>query len=302
VRRVSILGLCVVAILAVVAVVAGTASAAGPEWGQCFAKTGGKYTNANCTTKGKGGSFEWRKSSAVAKKGFTGAGGAGILDTETHLCSETCINDKGGLSKEGEETSAEVHEYNGTKIKVECTSEHAVGEASGTNDVKNVKVTFNGCIALGQVPCSNTANAEEIVTSTLKGELGFINKANNEVGVLLEPAVKKGLFANFACSFLGTDVGVPQSKQGPPFYEKTGNDQIISPVTPVNEMSSSFTQVYSVNEHDENVPNKFEGKKLSLLEDAIYNAEKPQDRTIYSPAGEEITNVNTPEEAVEIKA
>ena len=68
-------------------------------------------------------------------------------------------------------------------------------------------------------------------------------------------------------------------------------------------MSSTFTQVYTVNyeHHPENEPNKFEGKNLSALEDHIGSAEFPDTGTMWSPAGEEITNVNTPTEEGEIK-
>jgi hypothetical protein len=311
------LGLCVVAILAVAAAVAGTASAVTPEWGQCFAKAGGKYTNASCTTKGKGGSFEWRKGTEVAKKGFTGAGGVGILEDDAplqcvksepngELQAEACVNGETGKENPNAKGSRE-NEKNGEVIpaKVECKTEHASGEASGKNDVKNVNVTFTGCIALGSFPCSNTATSEEIKTTTLKGALGYLNKSKHEVGVSLEPETKGGLFAKFSCTIgLSFEVGVPQGKkQGKAYYgAKGGGDSVISPITPVNEMSSSFTQVYSINEKYENTPDKFEGKKLDVLETAGFPTELPKERGLWGAAGEEITNVNTPEEAVEIKA
>ena len=78
--------------------------------------------------------------------------------------------------------------------------------------------------------------------------MGHIKKSTHEVGVVLNPEAKKGLFAKFECALgIITEVGVPQKNQGPPFYEaKTGGgDAIISPITPVNQMTSSFTQVYS---------------------------------------------------------
>ena len=67
-------------------------------------------------------------------------------------------------------------------------------------------------------------------------------------------------------------------------------------------MSDSFTQIYTTNEEDENIPNKFEGKPLQVLEAEIYNTNEPEYMSAWSKAGESITNVNTPEEEVEIKA
>ena len=311
-RHVRMLGLCLVATLAIAATAAGTASATTPEWGQCYAKAHGKYKNASCTAKGSGGSFEWRKGAAIAKKGFTGAGGAGVLEDDAPLqClnenfeGEACVNGETGKEGPNAQKSREA-ERNGEVIpaRVECKHESATGEASGKNDVKNVVVTFTGCVALGSSPCSNTANAEEIKTSTLKGYLGYLNKSKHEVGVVLEPQTKKGLFAKFSCAIGFTfEVGVPQKKQGKAYYgTKGGGDSVISPVTPVNEMSSSFTQVYSINEKYENTPDKLEGKKLDVLETAGFVTEVPAFRGLWGAAGEEITNVNTPEEAVEIKA
>ncbi len=305
-RHVRMLGLCLVAILAVATAAAGTASATTPEWGQCYAKAGGKYTNSNCTTKGRGGSYEWRKDTEITKRHFTGAGGAGVLWDDAPICGERCVNgETGKLTPEGEQSRKEEEEGHVGPATVECKTERATGEASGKSDVKNVQVTFTGCAALGSYPCSNTSNAEEIKTSTLKGYLGYINKAKHEVGVALEPEAKKGLFAKFSCSIgITFEVGVPQGKkQGPAYHgRKGGGDSVISPVTPVNEMSSSFTQVYSINGIYENTPTQLQGKKLDVLETSAFNTEKPSYRGLWGAAGEEITNVNTPEEAEEIKA
>lgn len=311
-RHIKIIGLCLAAVFAIAALTASAASAKKPEWGQCFAQAGGKYLDAGCQEKGKGGSFEWRKGTEVAKKGFTGKGGAGILLADAPLnCGfvnpeeEPCVNGETGKeSKEAATARQEEHEGKVGPANVECKHEEATGEASGKNGVANVHVTFTGCQALGSIPCSNTANAEEIQTTPLKGELGYINKEAHEVGVLLTPVTKKGLFAKFECTIgITFEVGIPQGKlQGKAYYEpKNGGDAVISPITPVNQMSSSFTQVYSINSNFENTPSKFEGKKLSVLETTAFNTEKPFIRGLWGAAGEEITNVNTPEEPVEIK-
>ncbi len=300
-RHVRMIGLAAAAVLAVAAFAASSAFAATPEWGQCYAKAGGKYANSNCTTKAKkgAGTYEWRKGAQVAHKKFTGQGGTGILNSYMEFCV------RGNRDPACSEEQIEKEEPTVLPLYVECTTEHAVGEASGKDEVANVVVVFKGCKALGSLPCSNSSNAEEVKVNVLKGELGFINKSNDEVGVDLTPVAKKGSFAQFNCGeILTTTVGVSTSKKETPVYpgKKGGGDGIISPITPINQMSDAFTQTYTTTEADENIPNKFEGKALQVLEAEIYNTNEPEYKSAWSKAGESITNVNTPEEEVEIKA
>src|SRR5262249_35786930 len=153
-----------------------------------------------------------------------------------------------------------------TTLNVECANEVNTGEAAAPGKVANVKVLFTGCAALGSLPCHSKGKAEgEVETNTLKGSLGYIKKSTKEVGVLLEPTKKGGLFAEFVCGGSGlttkTIVGVGNSKQGAEFTntgcfgecpgtlptEEThgGYDGIISPITPVNQTTNEYTQVYS---------------------------------------------------------
>lgn len=311
-KNIRLMGLTLVAAFAIAAVAATSASAL-PEWGQCFAKAGGKYSESNCVAKAKSGTgtFEFRKGPEIADKKFAGEGGAGILTGEYKLC-------QGGPHQEeriphcgeGEEEST----FFGGPLNIECTSEANHGEASGTKNVTNISVVFRGCKVLGSVPCSNTTNEGEVRVNTLKGSLGYLQKSTKSVGILLEPTKKHGEFAQFAClgGALTTVVGVGNKIEGAAYSPETtgGFDGIISPITPVNEMSTKFTQVYTVNAAEENVPSHFEGKHNELLESFIFNSEEPNKHTTkWSRAGEAITNVNTQVnaeggegEAVEIKA
>ncbi len=298
-RHVRMLGLCVVAVMAVTAVMATSAFAGSPEWGQCFAKSGGKYADSNCQTKAKkgAGGFEWRKGTELTHKGFNGAGGTGILTSTFELCEPNANREPGTCEEHGEEKIAF------GPITVECTSESAHGETSGKSGVANITVKFNGCVALGSIPCSNTPTEGEITTNILKGALGYINKSSKEVGVDLNPNAKNGEFAKFSCAIgLTTVVGVGNKKEGTAYPGKGGGDGIISPVTPVNQMTNEFVQTYTINEQEENIPNKFEGKPLQVLEAYLYNTAEPSATTKWSKSGETIVNVNTPEEEGEIKA
>lgn len=306
-RHVRMIGLCLIAVVAVVAFAAASASAASPEWGRCVAKTGGKYSNENCTTKAKkgAGSFEFENGAKVGNVKFTGAGGVGVLS----IFPRACPGKAEGIITEGSERTRACEEAGAKQFEelfVECKSENATGEQSGKSDVKNIQVTFHECAALGSIPCTNTANEGEVQTTILDGQLGYINKAKNEVGVLLAPAKKKAPFANFACGngLLLSGVGVGNPKTEGCSYKETskcGGDGIISPITPVDEMTSAFTQVYTQNSEDENIPSKFEGKPRASLESYLADGENPKNSSLWSHAGEVITNVNTPEKPGEIR-
>jgi hypothetical protein len=354
VRHVRMLGLCLVAALALGAYAVSSASAL--EWGKCeLAGPGHNYTGPNCTkaekAKPKGtGEYEWRKASEVAEKrvaegktanvpfsGGSGEGG-GVLTTTLREC-ETGKEGTEKYIRVTRQACQEIEKAEGIEkgernpvsepLTVECANETDSGEAEGKNKVANVQVLFTTCAALGVLPChSGSLEEGEVKTSALKGKLGWINKANKEVGVLLEPAQHHGLFAQFECAgFLETYVGVGNKKEGAEFAQGVkypagcvgtveegceatpeeekhgGYDQIISPITPVNQMTTEFTQVYTEEAAYpfRNLPTSFENKHASSLEDYLI-ALAEGDSSMWSSAGEVISVGNTPEEAGEIKA
>jgi hypothetical protein len=269
------------------------------------------------------------------------AGGGGVLTANIRECVNEEKEEGYRVTRQGCAEKPGDEEYiTGEGIKVECASETATGEAEGKDKIANVHVKFTGCVLLGSLTCTGEGKAPgEIETSALKGSLGYINKSAKEVGVLLEPAKKHGHFADFGCANdnIGIAVGVGNKKegaeyiQGPNFpngcdganepgkhdcpgatpnEEKSGGyDGIISPITPIDQMTTTFTQVYT-EEHGfplANVPGNFEGKHIELLEayqslPGIEAEDHKSHSSEWSSAGEEITNVNTPEEEGEIKA
>ena len=277
----------------------------------CEAKKHGNYLTSACTTeKEKKGVPEEHKGK-FEKFGpkFNGEGGKGVLSATMYECrldpSEIAgRHPRAACQNEGRHPGEYVEEIPG--LEVECTSEHAAGEALGSDEVANVSVRFNGCLIFGTNPCKSPgANPEEVRTEPLKGKLGYIEKAGAKVGVLLEPVTPKGRFANLECENIeaNVSVGVGNATEGA-FYtpEATGgNDGIISPITPVNTMTPKFTQQYTANANRENVPSHFEGGQNELLESYFETREEPIESTTWSPAGQEITNVNTLEGEEEIK-
>jgi hypothetical protein len=304
-------GLCLVAVFAMGAVAATSASAL-PEWGKCekLGTKTGAYTDANCTVKAKPlntGEFKFIKGKELPAMKFSGEniGSGGVLKSAFLSCEggkysghlvprKKCVEGGGTVSGLSE------------PVTIECESERNTGEANGTNEVRNVNVKFLGCKVFGSAPCSNGPNTGEITVNPLKGKLGYINKAGKEVGLLLEPAKKHGEFAKFNCAgIITTVVGQGNTTEGAYYLPETtgGYDGIISPITPVNTQTTKFKQVYAMNPTTfANIPSKFEGKHIELLEDYIYGAEEPETNSdMWSPAGEEITNENTVAEPREIK-
>ena len=213
--------------------------------------------------------------------------------------------------------------------RIECETENAHGEATGIDEVAGITVRFKGCNFGGTPATTPGLPAGEIQTNTLKGRLGYINKTNHEVGVLLEPAAAGGLFAKFEIleGILTASVGVGNPTEGS-FYESqqpnvtpgvpSGHDGVISTITPISQMSHTFTQDYrteritipctdhtcdSPEDHGFiNVPSRFEGGPLEALEWlATHPTLEPVVTSAWGPAAQEITNVDTVEGEAEIK-
>jgi hypothetical protein len=341
VRHVRMLAACLIAAFAV-AVVAASSALAGPQWAKCEkVGSGGKYSDANCSVKAakSAGAYELLKASQVGEKRvkegksknipFSGhnVGSGGVLSTGLRICEEEpgpgSLFYKRVTRQTCEEAGGEVVAGEEEGVIIECTSENNTGETAGSTGVQSVHVTFKGCALFGASPCTGPGLEEgEIKVNELKGKLGYLNKSKKEVGLVLEPTKKKASFASFVCGgLLRTTVGEGNNKEGAeytdtgcsgvckgtlPTEEKHGGwDQIISPITPINTSTTEFTQVYKVNAKFENEPRRLEGKHISLLENWIVNlnlAKESRDGTMWQPAGEEITNVNTSEEEGMIKA
>lgn len=170
-KRIWIVGVCLVAVLGMSALPVADASAAAPEIGRCIkqAAKSAAYANSGCTKlpeKAKTGQYEWFPGAAKAK--FTTKGGLALLETRS-----------------------------GTKVL--CRTETSGGEYTGTKTVGDVVVKFTGCESAG-FPCGTVGAKEgELVTRTLEGLIGWQNKAKKQVAFDLFPAGKAGFFIEFRC-------------------------------------------------------------------------------------------------------
>lgn len=346
------------------------------------AKAEYKYKNNACTeiAEKKGVPDSKGKYELGPGPKFKGAGGASVLISNfaDDVRGNQLVSEFGRKPSEGVNPFYP-EEYYGYSIginEIECTSETAEGELSGTKGASDVHVVFHGC-HYGGDKCynlfkgGNKSEPEEgeIAVNELEGELGYINKANKEVGVVLHPVgtptapATSVPFVEFECNHgaLFVVVGKGGAENKPPqtnakgewensfghaveepwYYHlngkgepEGGNDGIISPITPVDQMTSEYTQEYKVDRrveegapfpkgeapalghseeaglthtNPENVPTRFEGGARQDLEGWLGGSEEvpmqPEyERFSWSPAGEIVTNVNKGEGEVEIKA
>jgi hypothetical protein len=270
-RRIRMMGLCLIAAFAMGAIAAGSASAL-PEVGRCVAQAGtGKYTESNCVKKAGSKTeekqFEFKKGAGTGSKAFTSKGGEGVLTLQS-----------------------------GNSVR--CKTQAAAGEwkeASGAiKEATNVVATFTGCELLSTA-CTTEGEAEGvIVTKKLGGKLGYIKKSTKLVGQELHPLLKKegthaGNFAIFKCGA----AALSEVREGP---SKTGHNCIIAPVEPVNVMSTTGTELYSELKAGEQNPQKFETSKTNCNLEASLNGGP------FEKSSQALTTTVTMGQALEIKA
>jgi len=197
-KRIKLIGLCLMAVCALSAAAATAALAAAPEMGRCVkvAAGTGKFTSATCVKEKAGGSYEWHP--GAEKTGFTGTGAIGTLETVG-------------------------------KIGIQCKTEKAAGQFSGPKTVDGVNVTFTECKSAGYECESAGAGTGVIKTFPLAGELVWENKllktVRTKVAVRLFAEAGE-LLAKFVCGPSRVEVrgsvlvNIPAGKMESTFAEK----------------------------------------------------------------------------------
>ncbi len=219
-KSMRILGLALAAVFALFAIAAVSASAAEPAFYECAKVTGGKYSKG-CKAEGGKGGYELREGIG-AKHAFKGKGGKATLHTPA----------VGG--------------------EVTCASFADKGELTSPTTEGKVVSTFSKCTSLGKSCHSPGAKPGTIVTNPLKGSLGYINKAKDEVGVDLS-AETGTVLAEFECEGLS--------------IVTTGS--VIGHQTPVNVFTKTMKSTFVVNSEGFQDVKSFEGGPTDVLESTI---------------------------------
>jgi hypothetical protein len=299
VRHLRTIGICLGVALALAAISTSGATAHGLEWGQCYAKEGGKYTNSNCTTKGRQGSYEWRKADEIP---LVERELSSDLNNPTALTFEadvtTCEPAEGVLQRSCAAGETESHE----SITVECPGQEYTEPvvAPSGKAVEHWALELTGCSTMGgTAECSNIGAAGgRILTQAMKGKLGYIDRETNETGLTMEPEIKGADFARFTCGdVFSLAIGGANAKEGPAYAPKGGGGAVIAQIGPLDEMVGNlgWTLTYAVNEQLENVPTNLENKQAKAFEAYEFNAEEPTKGSKWSKAGISGTLTLSPE-------
>lgn len=222
-KRIRILGLCLIAAFAL-SVVASSSAVAAPEYWECHKQTvkpyTGKFMDKKCTKaatkaeeeEGKKNKYELQPG-ILKGKVFKGKGGAATLHTPA----------VGG--------------------EVTCKSFKDEGKLGSPTTQEKVVSIFIKCVSLGKNCTSPGAKTGEIKTKNLKGVLGTINKVGPKVGVALS-AETGSILAEFACE--GLEISV------------TGS--VIGEVTPVNTFTKTSNDIFTVTGEGFQSVTAFEGE------------------------------------------
>jgi hypothetical protein len=168
-KRMRIMGLCLVAVFALTIVAASSASAA-PTFYECAKVSGGTFEKGCGKEGGKGGYA--LQPGRGKNKAFKGKGGSAVLTTPAV----------------------------GGEVKCGSSKDEGFVSSSFTGQEK-VKVIFGKCTSLGKNCSSAGAKKGEIKTNPLEGTLGYISKTGPKVGVSLKG--EGGLdSADFTCEGL----------------------------------------------------------------------------------------------------
>jgi hypothetical protein len=163
-RRIKIVGLCLVAVFAMGAVLSSTASAVAPEYGQCLkqaTKSLSNYDSSKCikiagedtgteAEKLKKGNYQWFPGVIPGKNKFETNGGVATLTTV-----------------KGEQ--------------VTCETEHSTGEyiEGGNNKEEKTVVEFAGCKSAGLTCTTAGEPAGHLVTNELIGVVAYEKTPEN---------------------------------------------------------------------------------------------------------------------------
>jgi hypothetical protein len=193
-KRIKIVGLCLIAVFAMTAVAAASASAAGPEYFECAKVKGGKFEKG-CGKEGGKGGFARQAPKKLPSK-FTDKNGVSVLTVFVP-----------GIGIVGD---------------TECqkaTSKGAVISATQAEDV----VQFEKCESSGKTCTSVQAKEKkgDITTNTLLSTLVATGEAKSGVGVTVG-AKSGGNSAEFNCE------GLKISTMGAVTGEDSGNVEVAS--------------------------------------------------------------------------
>jgi hypothetical protein len=262
-RRIKIVGLCLVAAFALAAMTAGSASATAPEFGRCLKvtpKSLSNYNSAKCVQlASEGAGTEAEKLSKGNYQWFPG-----VVKTKFTTAMKAA-------------TIATLETVGGTKIT--CTNETSTGEYLNTKEIGKMVAHFTGC-EVSKLKCESAGKPGEgvINTSPLGGPIGFetIVVPASKDHLANELHSEAGNVAEFVCG------GLPVVVKGSVLHKITAN-----------AMKLTATEKFTASKGHQK-PEHFAGgsAKEHILESNTNGGP-------FEQAGQTITSILTNEEKVE---
>jgi hypothetical protein len=173
-------------------------------------------------------------------------------------------------------------EMAGFSSLVHCAASHGEGEITGPRSTVS-KYQFTGCVTekgSHQKCKTEGAEEEEITTGPIQADLVYIDRARDEVGMLLNPG--GGTYITFECGF----------------ESAKGTGPFLAPVSPINKQAMSFAAMLSQSESMQ-TPDEYEGPAGELLK-ALPMGERGSHGLVTT--GVEATFTVHPSVPVEVKA
>jgi len=260
-RRIKIVGLCLVAVFALGAMTAGSALASPPEFGRCLKGTEhnlNNYNSSKCIQKGSEGSLS--EAEELKKSVYTWAPGV----VKTHF-----------TTKMKEATIATLETVGGTKIT--CKGETSEGEYLNTKEIGHMVAKFSGCETSG-LKCNSTGKGEGLIdTAPLGGPIGFekVTVPASKDTIANELHSESGNVAEFKCAGLSVTV----------------KGSVLHKIT-ANAMKLTATEKFTASKGEQK-PEKFAG---GTTDEHILESDSGSG---FEEAGQTITSILTNEEKVE---
>ena len=185
----------------------------GIELGRCSKVTAGTggYKNNACTEVLAGSTYRW--TAGVERKKFTSADATENVEREVE-----------GKVEKVTQPKKVVFETIG-RTELVCKNETGAGEYAGTDQVRNLLLTFSGC-ELGGAKCASPRAAEgEIVTNPLEAVLGWREREANKVALDVKP--------------MGEETGFLEATCGSATVKVRG--RVIGTITSVDKMVGTFS-------------------------------------------------------------
>jgi hypothetical protein len=199
-----------------------SASAALPAFFECKSVGKGKGTfKEGCKVQRAGGGFE-----------------------PAELTKELVIKGQGG--------SGTFHLHGSGEFT--CAFSHIEGKVASAKVLKKVVVTFEGCSEIGDKCTTEGQKAGTIETTELEGTLGYISKANGEVG--LDVKAESGtIMVEYHCRTFELWKG-----------------SLIGRMTPINAFAKEFTLAWTINGDGTQAVRELEGGPVDVIEAFVFGS------------------------------